>query len=92
MTTIKLRDVTIYNTPTSHPYSMLEGYKNAFEQESTLAWMLIKCIEAGKFIPIKLNKPFDMIQAGLVKEVDGGCYELTDKALRILWAEYGKSD
>lgn len=73
---------------TKHPFGMLEGYQNASEKESTLAFILSKVLEAGDLnavVKTNSNHP-DMVGCGLLIEVREGEYRLSKKAVGLLYS------
>ena len=82
-----------FNKPTAHPFGMCQSYRNASEKEQTLAWMLIKCIEAGNWIEIKTQDSLDsMVRDGLVVHSKDNHYSLSQLAKGLLYGHYGKID
>lgn len=85
-------DLQLFERPENHPFGMLEGFRfsHTSELESTLAWMLIQCIEAGEWIAIPTKyEYFDLVDAGLL-EGDRAGYRSTKRAKGLLYAHYGK--
>ena len=82
-------DISDFKMPEAHPFNMLEGYKRAYEKESVLALILIRCIKAGGIIPVQMahNHP-TMVKDGLLEKVANREYELTEKALGLLYSQY----
>ena len=77
---------------TQHPYGMLEGYQNASEKESTLAFILSEALKAGDLntaVNTTHNHP-DMVGYGLLIEVSEREYRLSKKAIGLLYSVYGK--
>jgi hypothetical protein len=88
-----LMDIKLFDTPSKHPYGMLEGYKNASEKESVLAVILTKCIEAGVFVAVEtVHSHPSMVEDGLLKEVGECKYTLTTKAMGLLFSVYGREE
>lgn len=80
-----------FNMPTSHPFGMLSNYDNGNQKESTLVYILSKCIENGSFdfIPTKYEHE-DMVKDGLLTTDGTKSYKLTKKSIGLLYAHYGK--
>jgi len=83
-------NVTDFKTPDSHPWGMLEAFKNASQKESVLSFILTKCIEAGEWIPVptKYEHP-TMVSDGLLEQVEEKTYSLTVKSKGLLYSFYG---
>ena len=84
-------EISNFGNPTEHPWGMLEGTKDAYEKEATLAWFLMQCIQAGDIhaaIQTCLEH-YGLVNHGLVNR-EGSClYSLTKKAVGLLYAYYG---
>ena len=81
-----------FQIPEKHPYGMLGGYRHTAEKESTLAFILKKCIHAGDLytmIPLSLNHR-DMVSDNLLVEFPDNHYRLTTKAIGLLYSVYAK--
>jgi hypothetical protein len=80
-----------FNKPTSHPYGMLAGYKDAHEQEDYLASMLYDCIEFGDWIVFPSSRIHSQLPAnGLMERFGYDGWKLTKKAIGLLYTIYGK--
>lgn len=81
-----------FESPNKHPYGMLDGYNHAYEKESLLAYMLVKCLqEQDLYAQIKLNYNHpDMVNEGLLTDCGDNFYQLTKKSISLLYAVYGK--
>ena len=80
-----------FNKPTAHPFEMCQSYRNASEKEQTLAWMLIKCIEADDWIEIETQVSHDaMVKDGLVVQSKENHYSLSQLSKGLLYGHYGK--
>lgn len=73
---------------TNYPTGLCSGFKQGFEKENMLAFMLGKAIEAKD-----LNTVIDtdhthptMVQDGLLEEVGAKQYKLTTKSLSLIYA------
>lgn len=87
--------VSDFDIPKSHPFGMLEGMrlKHTLENERFLAWMLVQCIEAGKWIAVKTSDPHEtLIECGLLAKEGDHLYSLTKKAKGLLYCHYGKDE
>ena len=70
---------------------MLEGYEHAYEKESTLTFILSKCIEKGKFQSVEAKVDHsDMVTDGLLEDAGKQKYKLTNKSIGLLFSYYGK--
>lgn len=84
-------NINDFEKPSNHPYGMLRGYENANEKEAMLAWMLIKCIEAGDFCMIETKHDHPtMVEDGLLEKVADKNYRLTKKAIGLLYSQYAR--
>lgn len=86
-------NVTMFNRPDRHPQGMLRGYRHHKEKESMLLWMLIKSQQQGSFdkpIETRFEHP-QMVEEGLLERVGWRSYRLTEKALILLHAHFGKT-
>lgn len=84
-----------FSRPDRHPYSMLTGLgmKHAYEAEAHLAWHLCQIVDRGWLGPLECKHEHPrLVNAGLLIDHGGKVYELTRKALALLYAEYGKAD
>ena len=82
---------TDFNKPDKHPFTMMQGYRNAAEKESVLSWILIQHIEAGDWSPVKTEYEYDALVADGFLEWHGyHLYTLTTKAKGFLYAFFGK--
>lgn len=80
-----------FDKPTSHPFGMCQIYRDASEKEQTLAWMLIKCIEACDWIEIETQNHYDsMVKDGLLVQSKENHYSLTQLSKGLLYGHYGK--
>lgn len=80
-----------FNAPTAHPFDLLPGYKNAYEKESVLQYILSRCIEAGEFIAVEtIHDHHTMVTDGLLEEIGDREYKLTTKAIGLLYSQYGR--
>jgi hypothetical protein len=84
-------NITLFNKPERHPYGMLDVYNHAHEKESKLAWHLVRCVEAGEWLPIESQEwIYDaMAEDGLLID-HGEWYSLTAKAKGLLYGYYAK--
>jgi len=84
-------NITDFTKPTEHPFNMLKGFglRHTSENENWLAFVLVKCVEAGEFKPVE-NKPHlsELVRIGMLREVPDGL-ELTRKGKGYLYAYYG---
>ena len=65
-------------------------FGNASEKEHALCYILTQCIKAEAFIPIKTVYDHNaMVNDGLLEEVAAQTYQLTTKAIGILYSYYG---
>jgi hypothetical protein len=80
-----------FTKPDNHPFGMLQGFANASQKESLLAWMLSQCIEAGDWIDIPCKHDHSaMVAEGLLEQTGERIYRLTKKSKGLLYAHYGK--
>lgn len=83
--------ITDFERPEQHPYSMLLGMEliNTHQAESLLAWMLVECIDASKWITIQTKHDHGgLVAAGLLREVGERQYQLTERAKGLLYGCY----
>lgn len=84
-------NVDLFVRPTSHPFNMLEGYTNASEKESVLAWILRECIDAGDWVVVKTTHNHStMVLDGLLERVTERQYRLTEKSKGLLYTQFHK--
>ena len=77
--------------PKQHPFCLLSSYKDAYEKEGMLAFILGECVKAGSFCAIatKYDHP-DMVNDGLLEKAGDKSYKLTTKSIGLLYSVYGK--
>lgn len=77
-----------FTKPTSHPFGMLDGYKNESEKEQMLVFMLCQCIKNKNIDAVikTQNTHPTMVKDGLLECVDGHAfkYRLTNKSKNLL--------
>ncbi len=82
-----------FHKPEKHPWGMLDSFdiRNKYETEFFLCWMLIQSQEQESWEPIKTQQLHcRLVNIGLLKEVQPFLYQLTPKALGLLYTKFGK--
>ncbi|MCK5606654.1 hypothetical protein KAR91_32430 [Candidatus Pacearchaeota archaeon] len=81
-----------FKKPTSHPFGMMVGERQASEKEGFMAFFLAQCIKAGDIdAEIKTVSNEDYMEGlGYLKKVKKQTYQLTKKSKGLLFAYYGK--
>ena len=84
------------NYPREHPHGMLVDYKNAYEKQHILSFVLAKLIDENKilidYVTIEnLSQP-DMVKDGLLEThiTDHNAYKLTITSIGLLFSVYGR--
>ena len=86
-------NITDFEEPKAHPFDLLHGYNNAYEKEGMLAFLLSKCIQAGKFKAVEtIHSHPTMVDDGLLEQVGERKYKLTKKAIGLLYSRYAKAE
>jgi len=82
-----------FTKPTSHPFGMMRGERQAIEKEGFMAYFLGQCIKAGDIdaqIQTVSNKDY-MEGLGYLEKVKKQTYRLTQKSKDLLYVHYGKA-
>ena len=86
-------NINDFNPVTKHPFGTLQGYRNACEKESVLAFILRECQRQKKFDVVWTNHNHPtMVSDGLLEKVEDKKYKLTTKAIGLLYSVYGKDE
>jgi len=82
-----------FETPTNHPFGMLNGFDHASEKESMLVYILAQCIKANDLnATIEfMRDQSEMVNDGLLVQQGEHEYRLTKKSLGLLYSVYGKA-
>lgn len=86
-------NVTMFNRPDRHPHGMLRGYEYATQKETILVLMFRNAMRCGSFeqpMELRFEHP-EMVEDGLLERVAPRTYTLTEKALILLHAHFGKA-
>jgi hypothetical protein len=84
--------ITDFFLPERHPFGMLDGYEHAWKKETTLAQLLRRCIieRNEDFVVETMLSHDDLVEDGLLERLGENIYRITDTALQLLSAYYGK--
>jgi hypothetical protein len=84
--------IRAFRMPTSDPFGMLSGYKDAAVKEKVLRWFLEKSIQFGDFaVRISSREDYsEIVKDGLLQEKVRGEYSLTSKSISLLYPFYKK--
>lgn len=86
-------DISLFEKPTKHPYSMLAGQVRSHtnEKESMLAYILGECIEQESWDAVETTHEHPgMVREDLLYRVGDHLYTLTKKAKGLLYGYYRK--